>query len=78
VAEFERSLIRERQREGIAIARAAGKFSKERSKKLSPADIVAVREQAAGGVPKAEIARMYGISRETLYVYLRAAERSAA
>lgn len=73
VAEFERSLIRERQREGIAIARAAGKFSKERTKKLSAADIAAIREQAGSGVPKAEIARAYGISRETLYVYLRAA-----
>src|SRR6185437_7118784 len=31
-AEFERELIRERQREGIALARAAGKFSKERSR----------------------------------------------
>ena len=34
-AEFERELIRERQREGIAIARAAGRFSKERARKLS-------------------------------------------
>jgi DNA invertase Pin-like site-specific DNA recombinase len=70
-AEFEREIIRERQREGIAIARAAGKFSKERQKKLTPADVVAVRSQVSSGVPKAEIARTYGISRETLYVYLR-------
>jgi DNA invertase Pin-like site-specific DNA recombinase len=71
-AEFERELIRERQREGIAIARKAGKFSKERAKKLTPADQQAVREMVAAGTPKAEIARSYGISRETLYVYLRA------
>jgi DNA invertase Pin-like site-specific DNA recombinase len=70
-AEFEREIIRERQREGIAVARAAGKFSKERAKKLAPADVVAVREQVASGIPKAEIARTYGISRETLYTYLR-------
>src|SRR3989442_929382 len=36
VAEFEREIIHERQREGIAHARAAGKFSKERKKKLTP------------------------------------------
>lgn len=70
-AEFEREMIRERQREGIAIARAAGKFSKERAKKLTPADVKAAREQAAAGVPKAHIAKAYGISRETLYQYLR-------
>lgn len=72
-AEFERELIRERQREGIAIARAAGKFSKERAKKLQPDDVRAIREQAERGIPKAHIARAYGISRETLYQYLRAA-----
>lgn len=72
-AEFEREIIRERQREGIAIARAAGKFSKERAKKLTPKDVAAIREQASAGVPKAEIARAYGVSRETLYQYLRAA-----
>jgi DNA invertase Pin-like site-specific DNA recombinase len=71
VAQFEREIIRERQREGIAIARAAGKYSKERAKKLTPQDVTAIREQAATGVPKAEIARAYGVSRETLYVYLR-------
>jgi DNA invertase Pin-like site-specific DNA recombinase len=76
-AEFERELIRERQREGIAIARAAGKFSKTRSKKLSADDVRAVLEQAAGGIPKAEIARAYGISRETLYQYLRAVPAAA-
>jgi DNA invertase Pin-like site-specific DNA recombinase len=70
-AEFERAIIKERQREGIAIAKAAGKFKKERAKKLTPADVGAIREQAAAGVPKAEIARTYGISRETLYQYLR-------
>jgi DNA invertase Pin-like site-specific DNA recombinase len=70
-AEFERELIRERQREGIAIARAAGKFKKERAKKLTPTDLEAIRSQVAAGVPKAEIARTYGVSRETLYAHLR-------
>jgi DNA invertase Pin-like site-specific DNA recombinase len=72
-AEFERAIILERQREGIAVARAAGKYSKERQKKLSPLDVSELREQAAAGIPKADLARAYGISRETLYTYLRAA-----
>lgn len=71
-AEFERELIRERQREGIAIARAAGKFSKERAKKLTPDVVQAAREMVERGVPKTEIAKSFGVSRETLYVYLRA------
>ncbi|HEX4333428.1 MAG TPA: recombinase family protein, partial [Usitatibacter sp.] len=71
-AEFEREIIRERQREGIAIARAAGKFSKERAKKLTADDVKAVLEMVDAGTPKAEIARSYGISRETLYQYLKA------
>jgi DNA invertase Pin-like site-specific DNA recombinase len=71
-AEFEREMIRERQREGIAIAQAAGKYRKARAKKLTPADVKAVRDQAAQGIPKAHIAAAYGISRETLYQYLRA------
>ena len=72
-AEFEREMIRERQREGIAIARAAGKFSKQRAKKLTESDVAAIKQQARDGIPKAHIAKAYGISRETLYVYLRAA-----
>jgi DNA invertase Pin-like site-specific DNA recombinase len=71
-AEFERAIIRERQREGIAIARKAGKYAKERAKKLTPEDVKAIREQAERGIPKAHIARAYDISRETLYQYLRA------
>jgi DNA invertase Pin-like site-specific DNA recombinase len=71
-AEFERELIRERQREGIAIARKAGKFSKDRAKKLTSAQVAEIRELIATGAKKAGIAQSYGISRETLYQYLRA------
>ena len=71
-AEFERELIRERQREGIAIARRAGKFAKDRAKKLTPAQVDEIRSLVAAGTKKARIADAYGISRETLYQYLRA------
>jgi DNA invertase Pin-like site-specific DNA recombinase len=69
-AEFERELIRERQREGIAIARAKGVY-KGRKKALAPGDVHELVAQAHAGIPKADLARAYGISRETVYQYLR-------
>jgi DNA invertase Pin-like site-specific DNA recombinase len=74
-AAFERDLIRERQREGIALAKAKGVY-KGRKKVLTAEQAREVREQAHAGMPKADLARAYGISRETLYQYLRAAEVS--
>jgi DNA invertase Pin-like site-specific DNA recombinase len=71
-AETESSLIRERQREGIAIAMAKGVY-KGRAKKLTPAEVIEIREPAAAGTPKSDLPRAYGVSRETLYTYLRAA-----
>jgi DNA invertase Pin-like site-specific DNA recombinase len=68
-AEFERSLIRERQREGIAIAKRAGKY-KGRKPVLIQSDIAGIRERIAGGISKARIARELGISRQSLYKYL--------
>jgi DNA invertase Pin-like site-specific DNA recombinase len=74
VAEFERDLLRERQREGIAIAKAKGVY-KGRKKALTSEQAVELIQCARSGMPKAELARSYGISRETLYQYLRAGER---
>jgi len=68
--EFERELIRERQREGIAIAKAKGVY-KGRKKALPPEQLKELVELANSGLPKAELARSYGISRETVYQYLR-------
>jgi DNA invertase Pin-like site-specific DNA recombinase len=70
VAEFERELIRERQREGIAIAKAKGVY-KGRAKALSSDEANELVTLARDGMAKAELARMYGISRETVYQYLR-------
>ena len=71
--EFERDLIRERQREGIAIAKARGVY-KGRKRALTSEQAAELVECARSGMPKAELARSYGISRETLYQYLRAEE----
>lgn len=73
-AEFERALIRERQREGIALAKAAGAY-KGRKPSLTPAQAAEVRERAARGEKKAALAREFGVSRETLYQHLNAAAK---
>lgn len=70
-AEFERALIRERQREGIALARQRGAY-RGRKKLLSPDQVAALRRRVADGEAKAPLAREFGISRETLYQYLKA------
>ncbi len=69
-AEFERALIRERQREGIVLAKQRGAY-RGRKRALSDTDIVALKSRVAAGEKKAQIARDFGISRETLYQYLR-------
>lgn len=69
-AEFERALIRERQREGIELAKRRGKYL-GRSKALSPAQAEALRCRVADGEPKASLAREFGVSRETVYRYLK-------
>lgn len=68
VAQLERSIIRERQAEGIAIARAKGKY--DRAPKLSPEQAREVRRLDAMGVPKTAIARKMGCSRHTVYAVL--------
>jgi len=70
-AEFERALIRERQREGIALAKHRGAY-RGRKKALTSERVTAMRQRAADGEQKATLAREFGISRETLYQYLRA------
>lgn len=69
-AEFERALIRERQREGIALAKQRGAY-RGRKKALSTEQIEELQQRAGTGEQKAKLAREYGISRETLYQYLR-------
>lgn len=75
VAEFERSMIRERQREGIDMAKERGVY-KGRTRKIS--DPVKVAEIIAAatvpGAVKAQVAKTYGISRETLYQYINASK----
>jgi DNA invertase Pin-like site-specific DNA recombinase len=71
-AEFERNLIRERQAEGIAIAKTKGLY-KGGQPKLTPVQADDLRAKHRKGVAVVELARTYGISRETVYQYLKAA-----
>jgi DNA invertase Pin-like site-specific DNA recombinase len=71
-AEFERALIRERQREGIVLAKQRGVY-RGRTRALSPEGLADARRRVDAGDKKAQIARELGISRETLYQYLRTA-----
>src|SRR5918992_4125900 len=73
IHEFDRALIKERQREGIALAKKRGAF-KGRKKLLSQAEAAELRQRISVGTSKAQIAREFGISRETLYKYLREAD----
>ncbi len=66
---LERALIRERQPEGIALAKKKGVY-KGRKKVLDAAQVLKLRERVQAGEPKSALARELGISRETLYRYL--------
>ena len=68
VAEFERSMIRERQREGIALAKARGAYLGR--KPLDPNTVAEAKRQVALGISKSKVALDLKISRTSLYRYL--------
>ena len=70
-AEFERTLIRERQREGIEAAKASGKKLGAPAK-LTPEQTAEIKAKAAQGEDKSKLAKAYGISRPTLYKLINA------
>jgi DNA invertase Pin-like site-specific DNA recombinase len=74
-AEFERNLIRERQAEGIALAKAKGKYVQ--APKLGAEDVEQARALLDLGLPKTEVAARFGVSRQTLYAALRRIEHKA-
>lgn len=69
-AEFERSLLKERQMEGIAQAKKRGAY-KGRKPKLSQEQVATLKARVAAGAKKAAMAREFGITRETVYQYLK-------
>ncbi len=71
-AEQERLTIRKRQAEGIAIAKAEGKYHGRQPKKLDEEKFQELyRDYMARKFSKAEMARQLGVNRSTLYRILR-------
>jgi DNA invertase Pin-like site-specific DNA recombinase len=70
IAEMEQETRRERQAAGIAIAKKAGKYTgrKVGTTKAAPERALKLR---AKGLSAQEIARLLGVSRNTVFVYLR-------
>ena len=66
VAEFERSLIRERQREGIAAAKLAGKIL-GRPSGLNDKDIKKIRKRKDKGATIKELTDEFNVSRSTIW-----------
>nr|WP_315428118.1 recombinase family protein [uncultured Albidiferax sp.] len=69
VGQFERALILERQKEGIAIAKTKGVY-KGRKPSLDDAGKAKLQAMVKDGMPKAQIAAALGVSRTTLYANL--------
>ncbi len=69
-AEFERSLIRERQREGVQLAKAKGLY-KGRPTEMTPERWQEIIQRIDAGEAKTKVARHFGISRDTLYRHLK-------
>ena len=69
VAELERNLILERQREGIALAKLKGKY-KGGQHKLTNEQVAEIKELVNKRTPITVIAKQYNVSRRTVYNYL--------
>ena len=72
MAEFEKSLRRERQIEGIAKAKAKGRY-KGRKKSLTPEQITELKKRLSAGESKGDLAKAFNIGRGTLYRYAKTA-----
>jgi len=75
VAQLERAMIRERQAEGIALAKKRGVY--DRTPKITRDQIKDARSKIEMSVPVAVIARQLGVARSTLYAALNGTGRYA-
>jgi DNA invertase Pin-like site-specific DNA recombinase len=73
IAEFERALLLERQREGIAKAKAEGKYRGRAP--TARAKVAEVRALQAQGVGASEIAQRLGIGRASVYRVVKEASK---
>ncbi len=68
--QFERELIRERQREGILLAKKRGIY-KGRKRSLTAAQVAEVVRRVKADESVTIIAREFKVSRNTVYLYIR-------
>lgn len=71
IAQAERATIRERQLEGIAIAKRKGVYDKAHPTKLNKVIIQQIIDDRKAGMTERELMNKYHISKPTLYRYLR-------
>lgn len=71
-AQFERELIRERQAEGIAAAKAKGVYA-HRPKKLTDEQVADAAQKREDGASVADLAKELGVSKQTLYTAFKTA-----
>ena len=69
-AQFERSMIRERQREGIAAAKKAGRHL-GRTKTLTESQEAEIKRRVTAGESKKALAEEFGVSRQTVYTSIK-------
>jgi len=69
IAEFERELIKERQREGIALAKKRGAYQ-GRKRTLTASQAAALLQRVSVGESKTKLAKELGVSRNTVYMYM--------
>lgn len=70
-AEFERSMIKRRQQEGIALAKERGVYT-GRKRSVSDETLQKVKDMVEQGIPLAKAAALNHISGSTVYRYLNA------
>ncbi len=69
IAEFERELIKERQREGITLAKKRGVY-RGRKLSLTAAQAGELLKRIGAGESKTKLAKELGVTRNTIYMYL--------
>lgn len=76
--EFERAMLRERTREGIALAIAEGRY-KGRKPKLTPKTIADLSARVAAKTDSVtDLAEEFGVSRQTIYMALKREAKAPA
>ena len=78
VAQMERTTIKERTKEGIAIAKRLGKYTGRKTGAIalnSPDSIARFKRLYRAGLSKSELAREFNVTRPTIYNWIKTLKR---